>query len=202
MVPNNYFFYGFIAIMLVIILCIALDNMELFLSYLKSSVNNKAYGIQDSFGNTQIAADMLARLHDKIEEYAAAVKKAYPSDERVARMWNRLHGIVIEEAPDETDSSTYTINKGELMAICLRPKDGNGKLDTKNFHDENTMWFVVAHELSHVMSISEGHGAEFVENFRFILRTSHELGFYQNPVDYRSNPMTYCGVRVTNNPYY
>ena len=202
MVPNNYFFYGFIAVMLVIILCILLDNMELFLSYLKSTVNNKEYGIQDSFGNTQIAADMLARLHDKIHEYAAALKKAYPNDERVARMWKRLNGIVIEEAPDETDSSTYTINKGESMAICLRPKDGNGKINGKDFHDENTMWFVMAHELSHVMSISEGHGSEFVENFRFILRTSHELGFYQNPVDYRISPITYCGVKVTNNPYY
>jgi len=97
MMPNNYFFYGFIAVMLVIIFCVLLDNMELFLTYLKSTVNNKQYGIQDAFGNTQIAADMLARLHDKIMEYAAALKKAYPSDERVIRMWNRLNGIVIEE---------------------------------------------------------------------------------------------------------
>ena len=188
--------------MLVVIFCIIDDNMELFLTYLKSTVNNKKYGIQDSFGNTQIAADKLARINELIMQYTTSLHAAYPNDDRVERMVNRLGGLVIEEAPDENDSSTYTINKGELMAICLRPKTNGGKIDTSNFHDDNTMWFVVAHELAHVMSISEGHGSEFVDNFRFILRTSHELGFYNNPIDYRANPITYCGVRVTNNPFY
>jgi hypothetical protein len=202
MIPNTYLFYGFLCMMLVILLTILLENMEFFLTYMTSSVNNKEYGIQDEFHNTSKAVDTLATLHDKMIEYADKLKNRYSNDERVIRMWNRLSKIVIEEAPDEEDSSTYTINKGELMALCLRPKMNNGKIDGKSFHDHNTLWFVVAHELAHIMSLSEGHGSEFVDNFRFILRTSNELGFYNNPIDYSNNPITYCGVKVTNNPFY
>lgn len=202
MIINSYFFYGFVILMLIIILCIFLENIEFFLTYLTSTINNKQYGIQDTFNNTQMATDMLAQIHTKMNAYSTALKKTYPYDKRVIRMFNRLNNVVIEEAPDEKNSSTYTINKGEIVAVCLRPKLNNGHIDNFNFHDDNTLWFVIAHELAHIMSISEGHGSEFIENFKFILKTSHDLGYYNNPVDYRNKPITYCGVKVTNNPYY
>ena len=61
------------------------------------------------------------------------------------------------------------------------------------------MWFVICHELAHVMSVTEGHNDEFIKNFRFLLVESTELGIY-TPVDYSVNNINYCGVLVTNNP--
>ena len=51
------------------------------------------------------------------------------------------------------------------------------------------------HELTHVMSISEGHGPEFVKNFKFLLKESESMGIYE-PVDYsNNNNIVYCGVK-------
>ena len=42
---------------------------------------------------------------------------------------------------------------------------------------------------------------EFVENFKWLLQNANKLGYYE-PVNYQKSPITYCGVKVTNNPYY
>ena len=88
------------------------------------------------------------------------------------------------------------INKGELMALCLRHKKGEHP-----FHEYNTLQFVMIHELAHVASISEGHNQEFINNFRFLLRQANALGYY-DPVNYSNKPINYCGIKVTNNPYF
>ena len=55
--------------------------------------------------------------------------------------------------------------------------------------------------MSHIASISEGHNSEFITNFKWLLQQAKELGYYE-PVNYNNSPMTYCGVKVTNNPYF
>ena len=198
---NIYFYYSFIIGLLIIIIGIYISTTDLFIEYKTSPFNNKLYGIQEIFSDTHIAIELLSKIHDKMLEYSDVLKSTYPTDERVIRLYEKLHSTKIEEAPFENNTSSYTINKGELMAICLRPHDIENKY-LSNFHDENTLWFVVSHEMAHIMSLSEGHNSEFVNNFKFILQTSHQLGFYNNPVNYKTNPITYCGVNVTNNPFY
>ena len=61
--------------------------------------------------------------------------------------------------------------------------------------------FVIIHELAHVMSVSIGHGSEFMKNFRFLLKESKIAKIY-NPIDYSLNNINYCGVDVTHNPYF
>ena len=82
------------------------------------------------------------------------------------------------------------------MALCLREKKGNHP-----FHDYNTLQFVMIHEMAHITSISEGHNQEFINNFRFLLREAKALGYYE-PINYSKTPIDYCGIKVTNNPYY
>ena len=95
----------------------------------------------------------------------------------------------------EEGVSSYTINKGELISMCVRHKKKN-----KNFHDYQTLLFVLIHELAHVASISKGHNKEFMTNFKFLLDHAGEskMDYAQN---YSNSPITYCGVKVTNNPY-
>ena len=57
------------------------------------------------------------------------------------------------------------------------------------------------HELSHIMTKSIGHTDEFWNNFKFVLECAKKSGLY-NPVDYKKNPQTYCGMKITDNPYY
>ena len=38
-------------------------------------------------------------------------------------------------------------------------------------------------------------------NFKFLLEQAKAANIY-NPVDYKNNPETYCGMEITDNPYY
>ena len=61
--------------------------------------------------------------------------------------------------------------------------------------------FVIIHELAHVASESIGHTDEFWKNFKFLLIEAEKIGIYK-PIDYKTNPKNYCGMEITDNPYY
>lgn len=166
------------------------ENLEMR----KSSINGKKYGIQEMLTNADDTSDILAKLDIFIDKFVAYLDGKYRNDNRVKRLVYRLHDTKIEESPFKEDTSSYTINKGELMALCVRHKTGDNA-----FHDYQTLLFVVIHELAHVASITKGHNAEFLTNFKWLLKEADESGMY-TPHDYSKEPITYCGVKVTNNP--
>ena len=102
----------------------------------------------------------------------------------------------IREAEHEKDSTSYTINKGEMMHLCLRHKNNE-----KTLHDENLLMFVIIHELAHIMSKTIGHNNEFYDNFKFLLKEASLSNIYI-PVNFEQNPAKYCGIDVTNNPLF
>ena len=61
--------------------------------------------------------------------------------------------------------------------------------------------YVALHELSHIASVSIGHNDEFWDNFKFIIIEAKKIQIY-NPVDYKNNNARYCGMNITDNPYY
>ena len=61
--------------------------------------------------------------------------------------------------------------------------------------------FVVLHELAHIMTLSIGHKTEFWDNFKFLLENAKEAGIHQ-PVDYSEKPQEYCGMTISDSPYY
>jgi len=169
-------------------------EIEHFVSKI-SSLNNNRYEVQD-YPNNDNAANMLAQINKNIKNIIECMNNKYPNDIRVKRLKERTQDLKIEEPPQEDGTSSYTINKGELMAICLRKKDAS-----KAFHSLNTLTFVIIHELAHIMTISEGHTSEFMSNFKFILKEANECGLY-SPEDYARKPIIYCGVSVSHNPFY
>ena len=46
------------------------------------------------------------------------------------RLKDRLYDIRLEESKFEPGTSSYTINKGELISLCVRHKN-----EDKDFHD-------------------------------------------------------------------
>ena len=51
------------------------------------------------------------------------------------------------------------------------------------------------------MTVSIGHTEEFWQNFKFLLENAIDENIY-HPVDYKKNPQPYCGMDITDNPYY
>lgn len=192
--PTHYYLITILlAIGLTYLVILALQKYAEPLEMRRSTVNGKSYGVQEMLPNANLTADRIAKLEQFSNDLMNYLSARHPKDVRTKRLLDNLAEIKMEESPFEDDTSSYTVNKGELIALCIRNKED------KDFHDWNTLLFVLIHELAHVASISTGHNQEFVRNFKWLLEQANAAGLYQ-PVDYSQNPITYCGVRVTNNP--
>jgi hypothetical protein len=86
------------------------------------------------------------------------------------------------------------------MAFCLQKSEKSEEVSRKLI-DEELLFFVAMHELSHVMTKSVGHTKEFWDNFKFILTEANKANMYV-PVDYEKTPKEYCGMNISNNPYF
>lgn len=174
---------------------------ELFLEYRKAS-NGKTYGIQEIFKDSHIALDVITKLHNNMITFTNKLNNKYPDDKRVNRLIKGFKNVEIEETTEnqDDDNTSFTINKGELLSLCVRK--GVKDEPARPLHDYNSLCFVIIHELAHIASVSEGHNYEFIENFKFLLKEAVIMGFYK-PIDYSKNPFLYCGkIKVSNNPYY
>jgi hypothetical protein len=186
-------------IILVIILVAGLNiyyNSEAYnLKCIISDVDGQKYCVRER-AKLEMAADLLAKVTHKCKELVAYVGKNYPDNDAVQRLVQKFNPTVISETLPTSEHTAYSENKGEKIAFCLN-KQKNGT----NLIDINTLTFVAIHELSHIMTESEGHLQEFWKNFKFLLVNAKEAGIY-NPVDYKKNPEPYCGMEITDNPYY
>ncbi len=161
----------------------------------KSSIDGRTYSVQNLPDKEQ-AADMMAKIHSNLVRLIESYKSdtSAMADPRVKTMIERFNVENMEEN-DVTDSSTsYTENKGEKMVVCIREKR-----DNYPFVDENTVMFVILHEMAHLMTTTIGHTPEFWANFRRILQDAQQCGIYQH-VNYAKNPVDYCGMTITDTP--
>ena len=188
-----YFITAVLAVAFTYGLILLIQSLPESLEMRRSMVNGKSYGVQEMLPNANLTADRIAKLEKFTNEFMEYLAARHPKDVRTQRLLDNLAEIKMEESPFEDDTSSYTVNKGELIALCIRNKED------KDFHDWNTLLFVLIHELGHVASVTTGHNEEFIRNFKWLLERANEAGLYK-PVDYSKSPITYCGVRVTNNP--
>ena len=161
-----------------------------------STVDGNKYCVRER-SQVQNAVDLLATVTKKCKQLVAYMNDKYPDEERVKRLVDGFNPKKIMETLPTSQFTAYSENKGEKIAFCLNKKKG----ENENLIDEKTLTFVAIHELSHVMTLSIGHKAEFWENFKFLLENAKEAGIHQ-PVDYKSQPASYCGMDIHDNPYY
>jgi hypothetical protein len=160
-----------------------------------SDVDGNTYCVRDQ-ENLDKAADLLANVTKKCKTLVLFMKEKYPEREDVARLVKGFKPEKICETLPTSKLTAYSENKGQKIAFCL-----NKKKNEKELIDMNTLTFVAIHELSHVMTKSIGHKQEFWENFKFLLENAKEINVY-NPVDYKKTPQEYCGMQITDNPFY
>ena len=190
---------GFIVIFICFIIGISifiyLDSGSTNMTYFPSQIDNKKYLVRN-VDDKQNAADLLATMCKKIHILLDYLDVNYGNEERVKRLIKKFNPNNICESTPNNKHTSYSINKGEKIVMCLRTKDGLNTLI-----DINTLMFVILHEITHVMTLSVGHTKEFWSNFKFILKVSVKLNIY-NKVDYSKEPQPYCGIKVTDSPLY
>lgn len=178
---------------LIFIILMKSEIMGNDLHYVISNFDNQKYLVRQ-LDDDNDAADRLAKLRSNLTKLSQYLSKNFPEDPKVQRLLRRFNPNNIMETDGNSSYTSYSVNKGEKMVICLRKRDGSNELI-----DLNTIMFVTLHEYSHVMTKSVGHTEEFWDNFRFVLRNAIKIGIYEC-VDYQSNPQKYCGIEVNSSP--
>ena len=96
----------------------------------------------------------------------------------------------IYENPPTSEYTSYSVNKGEELAFCLKSK--NPKNPNK-LHDLNLLTYVALHELSHIGCREIGHTQLFKDIFYMYTKEAIEIDIYEK-INYDDNPVEYCGM--------
>lgn len=173
-----------------------------------SNVDGLKYKVHTAHPNRQRAADILALLNKRIIDLMRFLKANHTSGYNAILVNNLLTRYnpdhLIENSPkDPTGDTAYSIDKGNIIAICLRERDPtqSGDLRNHDFHDLNLLTFVTIHEMTHVAIDVINHPKEFWDAFKFLLMECERAGIYTS-TNYALSPQTYCGIYVDYNPRY
>jgi len=151
--------------------------------------NNKIYYTQKS--NAVMAAEKLV----KIDIFLEKLNKHLLEDHKDHKMIQKKlkNNVTIKELPKNSKHIGYIINKNTLH-ICLRNKNG------QFINKYNKIYFVVMHELAHMITKSVGHTDEYWNNYKLIIKTAIKHNLYKYK-DYYNNPVKYCGIDINSSPY-
>lgn len=187
--------YVIIGLTIVIMVHVYLNSDVFNLKCVVSSVDGNKYCVRER-NKIELVVNLLARVTIKMKNVVKHMYSLYPDRDNVQRLKENFNPKKVYETLPTSEYTAYSENKGEKMAFCVtRNKNG------KKLIDENTLTFVALHELGHLMTKSVGHQPEFWANFKFLLKHAVDLGVY-HPEDYGKGSKTYCGMEITDNPYF
>jgi hypothetical protein len=146
----------------------------------------------------QEAADRLSTIRSRLLRLMKYLEQTYndrPFVKQILRNFDANPDRFAESTPDAAYTS-YSVNKGEKVFMCLRQRD-----ETEELVDDNILIFVALHEMSHIGTASIGHTKEFWNHFAWLLEKSETLGIYKYQ-NFAAHPVEYCGVHITDSPKY
>ena len=190
--------YGYMIILFIILISLKIyyESDVFNLRCIISSVDGKKYCVRER-NKLQQASNLLANVTSNMKELVDYMGQKYSQRDNVKRLVENFNPRKIHETLPTREYTAYSENKGEKLAFCLNSE----KKNNENLIDENTLTFVAIHELSHIMTSTIGHNDEFWRNFKFLLENAVSLNIY-DPIDYKKTPQKYCGMNISDNPYY
>jgi len=156
----------------------------------KSNIDRRKYIVR-KLPDAKEAANRIAIINKKVLQLIASLNE--DEKEGISDLQNNYNPNTLSETLNDSKYTSYSVNKGEKLSICIRKKDNT-------FIDDNTILFVVIHELAHIMTEEIGHTPLFWENMRFLLEKAKEEGIYK-PINYVKEPVQYCGMEINTTPY-
>jgi hypothetical protein len=201
-----------------IALCVIMMFIFYYPPYHTVEVAGRNWSVIESYPNRVEAAAMLSRLHTRIITLLRELKHRWLVDAtddqlmtipRDHRRFARPDGFKIistlldnynpdefyENDPMYSKDTSYTVNKGDSMYICLRQKANPHLLE-----NEDTIFFVMLHECAHIGNYNGwGHDDRYWSVFKFLLEEAVAVGVY-TPVDYAAYPAQYCSISIYYQP--
>ena len=157
---------------------------------IRSEVDGQVYLVR-KLPNAKQAANKLAEINRKVLRLISTLDT---KKEGVQDLLDNYNPRALSETLPGSKYTSYSVNKGEKISICIR------SVEDEAFIDDNTILFVVIHELAHVMTEEVGHTQLFWSNMKYLLEEGKNVGIY-NPIDYRKTPKEYCGMEINTTPY-
>lgn len=178
-----------------VIIGVYISNRWRDVAYVRSVVDDQEYLVRKADDSLE-AANTLARLNDKVQRLIERLAARYPVDKRVRRLEDRYNPRALSEGSHESGYTSYSVNKGQRIVMCLRARGKTKKRDGAGaIEDENTLMYVLLHEITHLATEEVGHTPQFWENFRFVVKEAVGLGIYVDR-DYSASPVNYCGIKI------
>ena len=185
----------FLLLVILAVFYLYLEQKALQVIYIEA-YDGKRYLVRDQ-KDKEDAAELLANIASNCQKLVTHVynnRDSYSDAKRkidIERLHKNFRPDAISESSPNNNYTSYSINKGEQIVLCLRNGD--------KLVDINTMMFVVLHEFAHLATESIGHSQEFWDNFKWILEESINIGIYIK-TDYNKKAVEYCGMKINTTP--
>ena len=177
---------------------IGMSGGQFPLVQVKSSVDNEVYTVRD-MPDKQHAADTMARVRLKMNKLKLHLESTAPDKPQVQQLTRNFEANPnrFKEATPDAEHTSYSVNKGEEVHFCLRQREGGDE----SLVQEDIVTFVAIHEMGHMITKTIGHGPDFWNNFAWLLQEAEKTGIYSHR-DFRAHPVSYCGMKITDQPTY
>jgi predicted metal-dependent hydrolase len=177
---------------------IGLSNSQYPLIKVKSSIDGELYTVRD-MPDKQNAADTMAKVRLKMNKLKIHLESTVPDKPQVQQLTRNFEANPnrFKEATPDAEHTSYSVNKGEEVHFCLRQREGGDE----SLVNEDIITFVAIHEMGHMITKTIGHGADFWNNFAWLLQEAEKIGVYTHR-DFRAHPVSYCGMKITDQPSY
>lgn len=144
------------------------------------------------------AVSILCELRQKIKKLIKFIEKNDSNDEEykiykenINLIKNKIDFVKFKETPKSSNYTSYSVNKGEELFLCIRSKK------TNEIHDINDLLYVAIHEIAHIGCPEIGHTNLFFKINLYLLKKAVEFNLYKYD-NYNSNPKEYCGINLNN----
>eukprot|EP00798_Chlamydomonas_sp_ICE-L_P011503 gene11503-biopygen15670 len=156
--------------------------------FVSSDVDGREYLMRRLPGR-QNAANLMARINSNLNKLVQHHVAKYPKNPVVRQLYDNYNPDALSEGGAELGYTSYSVNKGEKIVLCLRQRD-------HELVEENILMYVVIHDLGHLATDEVGHTPKFWSNFKWILGEAMSIGLYTK-VDFDNEPQKYCGINIT-----
>jgi hypothetical protein len=177
---------------------VGLKNSDYPVVKVKSSVDGQTYSVRD-MPDKQEAADIMAKVRIKMNKLKIHLESSFPDKPQVKQLTRNFEASPSRfyEATPEAEHTSYSVNKGESVHFCLREREGANEA----LVHEDIVTFVAIHEMGHMITKTVGHGPDFWNNFAWLLQEAERVGIYKHR-DFSAHPVSYCGMKITDQPTY
>ena len=103
------------------------ENRSTEVDYVISDVDHSEYLVRN-LPDKKEAANLLSMVKERIVKLINYLKKKYPQDARINRLYERFNPNHISESSPDSKYTSYSVNKGEKIVFCIRQRDDKEQL--------------------------------------------------------------------------